>query len=359
VAAGLFNLLVLLLLIILRAFAERCEGWSFFYNAPVLDWAYLAGACILACLLDYFVFQMLPINLLWHGVILGCWVVAAGLFNLLVLTRMGEQHAVMWTAGYVLEWMLSMDNLFVFHLIFRAYRTPANQVHKAIFVGIIGAILLRMLFFMVLSELLSFFGWMRWPFGALLIWSGFETARSSDDDGADVKDTRLIRFLKWVLGDRLRESYDKNGRMFVQDAKTGRVQVTLLFIVVACVELTDIVFALDSVSAKVAQLPDSYVAFSSSVLAMFGLRAMFFIVKDLVDMFSMLKYGLCLILVFIGAELMFSKFIRVASSTVCITIVAVFVVCIAASYTTHNNQAFADTRSGECGREPDQATRGT
>jgi len=200
---------------------------------------------------------------------------------------------------------------------------------------------------------------MRWPFGALLIWSGFEAARSNDDDGADFKDTRLIRFLKWVLGDRLRESYDKNGKMFVQDATTGTVQVTLLFIVVACVELTDIVFALDSVSAKVAQLPDSYVAFSSSVLAMFGLRAMFFIVKDLVDTFSMLKYGLCLILVFIGAELMFSKFIRLAPSTVCITIVAVFVVCTAASYTTHNNQAFADTRSGECGREPDQATRGT
>merc|ERR1719161_123760 len=107
--------------------------------------------------------------------------------------------------------------------------------------------------------------------------------------------------------------------------------MTLLVMVIACLEFTDTVFALDSVSAKVAQIPDQYLAFSSSVLAMFGLRAMFFIIKDLVEMFDLLKYGLCLILIFIGCELMFARWIKLSSATVCIMIVGVFVVCIIAS----------------------------
>merc|ERR1719161_2600875 len=112
--------------------------------------------------------------------------------------------------------------------------------------------------------------------------------------------------------------------------------MTLLVMVIACLEFTDTVFALDSVSAKVAQIPDQYLAFSSSVLAMYGLRAMFFIIKDLVDMFDLLKYGLCLILVFIGVELMFARYIRLSSATVCILISAVFLICIIASRAHEN-----------------------
>jgi len=107
--------------------------------------------------------------------------------------------------------------------------------------------------------------------------------------------------------------------------------VTLLFLVITSLECTDVLFALDSVSAKVAQIPNQYLAFSSSVLAMYGLRAMFFIVKDLVDMFELLQYGLCLILVFIGIELMLSDYINMSSTTVCVLIASVFAVCVCAS----------------------------
>jgi len=242
---------------------------------------------------------------------------------------MGERKALEWCAGYVLEWMLSMDNLFVFHLIFQTYQTPSHQVHKAVFVGVIGAIVMRMLFFMVVSTLLHVFHWIRIPFGFLLIWSGIEAAKGADDD-VDVKDTALVRGLKWCLGSYLSEGYDESGcRLFVWDS--GQCQVTLLFIVVACLEFTDIVFALDSVSAKVAQIPDQYIAFSSSVIAMFGLRAMFFVMQDLVEMFDLLQYGLCIILVFIGAELLLSQYVHLAASVVCILILSVFVCCIAGS----------------------------
>jgi len=290
-------------------------------------------------MLDKLVFQMLPGTLSWHSFIIVCWVAIAGAFNALIWTSMGAHSAVMWATGYILEWMLSMDNLFVMHLIFTAYQTPQGQIHKAVFVGILGAILMRMAFFMVLTELLELFGWLRFPFGLLLIWSGIEAARAEDEDNIDVQGTYLVRILKWILGDRLRESYDETGRVFVQDEVTGKTQVSLLMVVIVFVEVTDIIFAVDSVSAKVAQLPDSYVAFSSSVLAMFGLRAMFFVVQDLVEIFSLLKYGLCVILVFIGTELVFSKFIHLASKTVCILILTVFAVCIAGSIAKRGTEA--------------------
>merc|ERR1740121_2736560 len=111
----------------------------------------------------------------------------------------------------------------------------------------------------------------------------------------------------------------------------GHWQVTLLVVVIACLEVTDVLFALDSVSAKVAQIPDQYLAFSSTVLAMFGLRSMFFIIKDLVDMFEMLKYGLCVILVFIGLNLMLGQFVHLHAPIIFCMIFAVFTICIVAS----------------------------
>merc|ERR1719261_1769194 len=111
--------------------------------------------------------------------------------------------------------------------------------------------------------------------------------------------------MKTVLANRLVEKYDlEENRMFVEE--DGEWKATLLVFVILCLEVTDILFAVDSVSAKVAQIPDYYIAYSSSVIAIFGLRAMFFIIQDLVDCFDMLKYGLCFILVFIGIELLAS-----------------------------------------------------
>mmetsp|Transcript_28031 Transcript_28031/g.65468 ORF Transcript_28031/g.65468 Transcript_28031/m.65468 type:complete len:447 (+) Transcript_28031:54-1394(+) len=305
------------------------EGLQFFNSASKKDWLILAIAAVVLFLLDLFVLQRLPDNPRSHALALCTWLAVALAFNAVIWANHGHSKALEWCSGYVLEWILSMDNLFVFHLVFETYKTPEAQVHKAVFIGIMGAVAIRMLFFMLVSTMLRFFTWVRFPFGLLLIWSGVQAARGGDDD-MDVKDTLLVRGLKWMLGSRLREDYDGNCRLLVRD-NHGRLQLTLLVLVVACLEFTDVVFALDSVSAKVAQIPNQYLAFSSSVIAMYGLRAMFFLVKDLVDMFELLQYGLCLILVFIGFELMFARFVHLASSTVCFLIVSVFFICIAGS----------------------------
>jgi len=284
------------------------------------------------------VLQRLSDSFATHLACIGVWILAAGGFNAWIFATMGETAGVEWCSGYFLEWMLSMDNLFVFHLIFKKYKTPHSQIHYAVFVGIFGALVMRMAFFMVLSTLLHMFHWIRIPFGALLIWSGIDTAMG-DDEEEEVKDLMLIRGLKAILGSRLADGYDLQGGGLFTWSKDGRLQATLLLIVVFCLEATDVLFALDSVSAKVAQIPNQYLSFSSSVIAMFGLRAIFFIIEDLVDMFHLLAYGLCLILVFIGMQLIFAKWLHMPASTVCILIMSVFFVCIAGSWVTKKQDA--------------------
>merc|ERR1719284_1096584 len=135
-----------------------------------------------------------------------------------------------------------------------------------------------------------------------------------------------------MIGSRLYEDYSPDGpHCFIRDTHDGRLVATVLVVVICCLEFTDILFAVDSVSAKVAQIPDQYIAFSSSVLAMFGLRAMFFIVQDLVDCFDLMKYGLCFILVFIGIELMVSEHVKLQPQVVCVIIVSVVTICCVGS----------------------------
>mmetsp|Transcript_93791 Transcript_93791/g.265236 ORF Transcript_93791/g.265236 Transcript_93791/m.265236 type:complete len:480 (-) Transcript_93791:117-1556(-) len=306
-------------------------GINFFRSAPAAEWVILAVSCAVACLIDYFALSRLPDTFRWHMVVIVVWFLVALVYLAALWVRMGPERGIQWISGYVLEWMLSMDNLFVFHLVFKTYKTPPNQVHRAVFVGIIGAVVMRLVFFMVVSTLLHAFGWFRWPFGLLLVWSGIEALRGEEDDDEDVKDTLLVRTLRKCLGSRIYDDYDESAALVVWEKGTGRLQVTVLLVVILVIEFSDIIFALDSVSAKVAQIPNQFIAFSSSVLAMYGLRAMFFIVQDLVESFDLLKYGLGLILVWIGVELMFGRWIHVSSALECILIVAVFVLCMVAS----------------------------
>jgi len=266
--------------------------------------------------------------------VLGFWILMGIAFNVVVWARQGREAAVQWCSGYILEWLLSMDNLFVFHLIFKTYATPRALLHKALFLGIVGAVLFRMLFFVAMTSLLHLLSWVRFVFGLLLIYSGIQAARGEDDDG-DVSDTWAVRLFKSCLGSRLADSYDLQGQNLFVRGEDGRLKATLLVLVIACLEITDVLFAIDSVSAKVAQIPDYYIAYSSSVIAIFGLRAMFFIIQDVVDMFDLLKYGLCFILVFIGIELMISDWVQLPAHVVCVVIVSVFTIGIAGSVAQH------------------------
>lgn len=273
-----------------------------------------------------------------HGCLLSCWVIFAGVFAAYVLSRYGSGFCWQWCSGYALEWLLSMDNLFIFHVIFRSYRTPPRLLHKALFFGIVGALLARMIFFVLLHNLMHLHFIFRWLFGALLIFSGVQAALDEEEEPDDPRQGLPVRLFSWLVGDRLYDGFDDEGRFFV--VKDGRRMATLLVPVVFCLEVTDIIFAVDSVSAKTAQIPDQFMNYSSSVFAMFGLRAMFFIMDDLMKCFDLMKYGLCVILVYVGAELLFARYFHLPASAVCVLIVSVFFVCATASVMRPRFQTF-------------------
>jgi len=269
-----------------------------------------------------------------HLLMVFFWVCVGAAFNLGVAWSKGADAGYQWCSGYFLEWLLSVDNLFVFHLIFKAYKTPKQLMHKAVFIGIFSGLIMRMCFFEFLHSLLHLVRWVRYIFGVVLIYSGVQAARDDDGESVDVEDTLLMRLVKRCLGDRLLNKYDiETNSLFLW--VNGKCHMTLLVPVIVCLELTDIVFAVDSVTAKVAQIPNYFIAYSSSVIAVFSLRAIFFIIEDLVDCFETLKYGLCFILVFIGIELLVSDFVQLPAQLVCVVVLSVFAVCVAAS--TANN----------------------
>lgn len=306
-------------------------GFSgFFRSADFDEWTMLLIAVIALVMFDGICLKNLDhTNTRTNLAVLAFWLAAAAVYNGVVWARMGVEPGLAWCSGYFLEWLLSMDNIFVFHLIFRVYKTPAKLLHKSLFWGIIGAVVFRALFFMTLSTLLHMVHWFRFVFGVLLIYSGVAAAREEEEDDDPTQSWPVVA-LRACLGSRIDDSYDEEtSGLFVW--KDGQFRATLLVPVIMCLEVTDILFAVDSVSAKVAQIPDPYICYSSSVLAMFGLRAMFFVMRDLVEYFDLLKYGLCFVLVFIGIELMIADYVKLPAHVVLIVIVAVFGVCIAAS----------------------------
>mmetsp|Transcript_80453 Transcript_80453/g.139629 ORF Transcript_80453/g.139629 Transcript_80453/m.139629 type:complete len:528 (+) Transcript_80453:125-1708(+) len=300
-----------------------------FWDAPHSDWIVLFGVVFTLIFLEQAVLRSISGGYRSHLLLVFGWVGSAVCYNLYYLTVHGQKDGLDWFIGYVLEWMLSIDNLFAFQFIIRAYSCPVQLQHKAIFCGAIGALVTRMLLYFAIGSALHLIHYVQFLFGGFLIYAGIQ-ALYDEDDNKDPRDFWLVRLLKACLGKRLHEGYDMQGQsLFIR--QHGILCATLLVPLIFCVEVTDVVFAVDSVSAKVAQIPNQYIAYSSSVMALLGLRAMFFVIEDLVAYFESLKYGVCFILVFIGSELLISGWFQLPDWCVCMVIVSVFNVCIVIS----------------------------
>jgi len=308
--------------------------------APLDEWLIMICSVIFLLSFDVYVFQRNAAPTFgWNIAVLFFWIAAGLAYNGYFAARYGQHIARDWLAGYFLEWLLSIDNLFLFHLIFKTYKTPANLQPMALLYGIVGAVVLRMFFFLFIGELISMVHWVRFVFGGLLVYSGIETAIAEDEE-EDMQDTMAVNFLKGLLGSRLLQKYDLvSERLFVTDG--GVVKMTLLVFVIFCLWGCDAIFAVDSVSAKVAQIPNQYVAYCSSVFAMLGWRAMFVIIQDLVQVFDLLKYGICIIFCFIGFQLMLADYVHLDSATVCFVIMSAFTVFIAVSVAKNKKAARA------------------
>ena len=238
---------------------------------------------------------------LWWSAV---WVGLAMLFNTGVYFWRGEEAALEFLTGYLLEKALSVDNIFVFIMIFAYFRVPALYQHKVLFWGILGALVMRAIFIATGITLLQHFHWVIYIFGAFLILTGIKLAVQQDKEVHPEKNPVLKLFRRFMP---VTKGFE--GDRFVVK-RDGRRFATPLLVVLLMVETTDVVFALDSIPAILAITTDPFIVYTSNVFAILGLRALYFALAGIMQMFHYLSYGLAAILVFVGVKMMIMDFYK-------------------------------------------------
>ncbi|HEY3770758.1 MAG TPA: TerC family protein [Candidatus Angelobacter sp.] len=226
------------------------------------------------------------------------WVALAVGFAIFIHHWLGTAKALEFTTGYLLEEALSVDNLFVFILLFAYFKVPPEEEKTVLFWGIIGALFMRGIFIWAGVELIERFHWIIYVFGAFLIWTGFQLMRGASKR-KDPSKNIVLKFFRRVLP--ISESYEGT-RFFVRTA--GKFFVTPLFLVLLVIETTDIIFATDSIPAILAITRDPFIVYTSNVFAILGLRSLYFALAGLMKLFHYLNYGLSIVLMFIGARML-------------------------------------------------------
>ncbi len=260
-------------------------------------------------------------SLLWTAV----WIVLGLLFGVFVYLTMGLEAGLAYWAGYLIEKSLSMDNIFVFQVVFTYFAVPPRYRHKILFWGVVGALLMRALFIFAGVALLNAFHWLIYAFGGLLIFTG---VRMVTEHGKSIEPDRnpIVRLFKRVLP--VLPSY-KDGRFFVREK--GKLYATPLFLVLIVVESTDLLFAIDSIPAIMAITTDPFIIYTSNVFALLGLRALYFALAGLMQLFHYLNYGLSFILIFVGIKMLVSGVYKIPVWVALVVVVLTLAVSIFAS----------------------------
>jgi tellurite resistance protein TerC len=227
------------------------------------------------------------------------WIALAGLFAIFIHQWMGPAKSLDFTAGYLIEEALSVDNLFVFILLFGYFKVPPEQERTVLFWGIIGALIMRAIFIFSGVALVNRFHWILYLFGAFLIYSGYKLLSETEEAEADPSRNLVLRLCRRFLP--VTEDYE--GRKFVV-RREGRLLATPLLVVLLVVETTDILFATDSIPAILAITRDPFIVYTSNVFAILGLRSLYFALAGLMKLFHYLNYGLAMVLMFIGVKML-------------------------------------------------------
>ena len=255
----------------------------------------------------------------------GFWIALAAAFAVFVYFWHGGRAALEFVTGYVIEESMSVDNLFVFLVLFQYFRVPKEHQYKVLFWGIIGALVLRLTFIIVGVSILRRFEFVIYIFGALLIYSGYKLFSEEDREVHPERNPVLKLFRRNFP---VTENYVED-KFFVR--RNGQRFATPLFLVLLVVETTDVIFAIDSIPAILAITRDAFIVYTSNVFAILGLRSLYFALSGLMTLFHYLNYGLAVILIFVGAKMLASHFIEVSVAITLGVIAAVLAISIGAS----------------------------
>ena len=244
------------------------------------------------------------------------WIILSLGFAYLVFLQMGKEVATQFLSAYITEKMLSVDNLFVILLIFNFFKLEEKYHHRILFWGILGAIVFRGIFIGAGSLIVSEFHWILYIFGIILIYTGFKLLGEKKEEHVNYHDNKIMKFMRRYLPFTTNHH---GGHFVVQE--NGKWHFTLLFAIIILVETTDIIFAVDSIPAVFAISQNPFIIFTSNIFAIMGLRALFFLIENVLHKFHHLQKGLSFILIFIGAKMLAGIFYIYISSITSFTII--------------------------------------
>ena len=227
------------------------------------------------------------------------YVLLAVLFGGLIYFVLGSSQSATYFTGYIVELSLSMDNLFVFILIFTSFCVPSEYQHRVLFWGIIGALLMRAIFIMAGVSVLEALSWVIYLFGAFLVYTGIRIAVKKDEEETDPKKNFLFR----LAGKYLPVVNEYRGSKFFS-RENGKLVATSLFLVLIVIESTDVLFAVDSIPAILSITTDKLLIYTSNIFAIMGLRSLYFALRHATNRLAYLNYGLAVILVFLGIKML-------------------------------------------------------
>jgi tellurite resistance protein TerC len=274
---------------------------------------------------------------IWYGI----WVGLAVLFNIGVFVWMGVDKGNEFLTAYVIELSLSVDNIFVFLIVFSSFGVPPEYRHRVLFLGILGAVVMRGLFIATGVALLENFSWLIFLFGGFLVFTGIKLAIRRDEE-VQPDQNPVMKLAKRFLPVT---SEFEGQKFFVRRA--GKWLVTPLFMVLIALETTDLIFAVDSVPAVLAISDDPFIIWSSNVFAILGLRALFFLVDGILPYFRYLNFGLSVILVFIGIKMITSEAYHMPTTISLGTVVLILTITILASYIAKRREDATLARKSE------------
>jgi tellurite resistance protein TerC len=254
------------------------------------------------------------------------WILLSLLFNGVIWKTMGSLKAAEFFTGYLLEKSLSVDNLFVFVLLFTAFQVPSRNQHRVLYWGVVGAMILRASMIAAGITLLNRFSWMMLLFGGFLVYTGVKMMVFREKEPADPKRGAIAKVFRSVV------PYDPEGgfeRFWV--AKRRMYYATPMLLLLVIVEATDLLFAVDSIPAVLAVTRDPFIVYTSNIFAILGLRSLYFLLARMMDRFHWLKAGLAIILTFVGVKMCLARLVEIPIAASLLVITLVLMVCVGGS----------------------------
>ncbi|MFM7719204.1 MAG: TerC family protein [Actinomycetota bacterium] len=305
-------------------------------EVPLWLWGGTLGAILAMLLVDLFAHRDNHVVGVREAAAWSAVWVAIGLgFGGVVWWLHGSELAAQYFAGYVIEKSLAVDNIFVFALIFTFFQVPREYQHRVLFYGVLGALVFRAIFIALGAVLIEEFSWILYVFGAFLVWTGIRMAMQRDH-GKDPRESRTARAFRRLIP---MTDHWNDGHLFARE--NGKRVATPLLMVLVLVEVTDIVFAVDSIPAIFAVTQEPFLVFSSNAFAILGLRALYFLLADLVDRFVYLNIGLAAVLVWVGVKMLLLDVVKIPTNLSLVVVIAMIAISVWASLRATRKQPSA------------------